>query len=289
MSIPNILLSLKSITPTIKNKYVAYDDLKMLIGELNDLLVVAQVSHDEMLVGPHVGLDKIFPAIDHLKLYLNEKDLGAIALTSKPLYDLMVLNFTELVTRINILKHYIYCRNTYNVNIKFNVDNNELLVPIPINIIMHKQLKNILGCDEYYKTINWLSSGYVFSKKDLLHFNNNYKNVSIDLMNLICVFCKKFKHDNDHNNCAINYYGDELKIYTNDTLTSMNLNFRGHILLWTKYMYPELEYIEKSKKHKMLDTMKGTCEGKFNGQIYSNNQCSKCNTLTFYHNLNYED
>jgi hypothetical protein len=294
MSISNIITSLKTITPTIKNKYVSHHDLKMLIGELNELLVIAQTSQDEMIGEPHVGLDVIFPAIGNLKLYLNSWDLGAIALTSKTLYDLMVLNFTELVTSINILKHYILGNHYYHiVNIKFN---DELFVPIPVNIIMHRQLRNIIGCEEYFKIIipngHYHCTGYAFYMEDILHCYKIKNNITIDLLNLVCVFCKKFKYDNDHNNCAIDYYGEEFTkiiILNNDVLRPMYHNYRGSNTLKTKYMFPELEHIEKNKKHKMLDKMKDTCNGKFNKDICVNKQCPSCHTLTFYHNLNYED
>lgn len=294
MSIQHIITSLKKVTPTIKNKYVSYDDLKMLIGELNELLVIAQTSQDEMIVEPYIGLDVIFPAIEHLKLYLNSWDLGAIALTSKTLYNLMVLNFTELVTSINILKHYIL-GNHYRhiVNIKFN---DELFVPIPVNIIMHRQLRNIVGCEEYFKiTIpkgHGHCTGYAFYLDDILHCYKINNNITIDLMNLVCVFCKKFKYDNNHANCANDYYGEEITIpdrVHNGILKPMCYTYRGSNKLKIKYMFPELEYIEKNKKHKMLDEMRGTCNGKFNKDIYTNNVCSSCHTLAFYHNLNYEE
>lgn len=294
MSIQHIILSLKNITPTIKNKYVSHDNLAMLIGELNELLVIAQTSQDEMLIGHHVGLDIIFPAIGHLKLYLDSWDWGAIALTSKTLYNLMVLNFTELVTTINILKHYIL-GNYYShiVNIKFN---DELFVPIPVNIIMHRQLGNIVGCKEYFEiTIphrHGHCTGYAFYLDDILHCYKIKNNITINLMNLVCVFCKKFKYDNNHDNCANDYYGEEITIpdrVHNGILKPMCHNYRGSNALKTKYMFPELEYIEKNKKHKMLDEMRGTCNGKFNKDIYTNNVCSSCHTLAFYHNLNYED
>ena len=232
MSIQHIISSLKKLTPTIKNKYVSHDNLAMLIGELNELLVIAQTSQDEMLIGPHVGLDIIFPAIGHLKLYLDDWDLGAIALTSKTLYNLMVLNFTELVTTINILKHYIL-GNYYShiVNIKYN---DELFVPIPVNIIMHRQLRNIVGCEEYFEiTIpkgHGHCNGYAFYFDDILHCHKK-NNITINLMNLVCVFCKKFKYDNDHANCAIDYYGDCLLVYKNLSKSTFLYKFRWFIIL----------------------------------------------------------
>ncbi len=165
-SINTLIAYIDNIYTSIKNRYVSHDDLDILINKLDTLLKISLKSKNLFLTELHYGLDTLFPAIEHLKLFLDVEDLGAIALVSKTIYNLMVINFTKLQTEIYILKYYIKnCK--YDVNINFVVKGQKLLVPIPANIIALKKLRLTIGFEEYFKTYN-----HILLRADFVYLNN---------------------------------------------------------------------------------------------------------------------
>ncbi len=184
-SIDKLIKYIDNISPYIKNKYATPDDLDILINKLDTLLNISKCSKNLLSIEQHYGLDVIFPAIEHLQLFLNVEDLGALALVSKTLYDLMVINFTQFKIDIYILKYYIKtCK--YDVNINFVVYGQELSVPIPANIIALQKLRLIIGFEEYYKTYR-----YILLKSDHIILNNPNPEYLTDIKELDwCIDCQ---------------------------------------------------------------------------------------------------
>ncbi len=271
-----------NIHPIIKNKYVSYDELDELIVNLDSLLKLSIQSKHSMLTEPNYGLDVIFPAINHLQLFLDEEDLGTIALISKTLYNLMVLNFTSIRTEIYIIKHYIK-HYKYNVNIDFNINEKILSVPIPVNIVKLKQLRNLIGCEEYFK-----KHIFIFSKLDLLYIVFN-KNEPINKSYCVCVFCEKFILDHDkHERCKMDFYDNSLIKYPNDIIS------HGAYIPTYKidYIRPDLEHLIRQTKQQMPPRMR-RCNGKFDTKYRGhkpndNDLCNLCYMQHVFHTLSYE-
>ncbi len=238
-----------NIHTTIKNKYVSYDELNDLIINLDSLLKLSTRSKHSMLTEPNYGLDVIFPAINHLQMFLSEEDFGSIALVSKTLYNLMVLNFTQLQTELYIIKYYIKnCK--YNVNINFNVNGQLLSVPIPVNIIMLKKLRGLIGCEKYFE-----KNTFIFSKLDLLYIIFN-KYEQINKSYYVCVFCEKFISNHDeHERCKMDFYDNSLIKYPNGIIS------HGAYMPSYKidYIRPELEYLARKTKQQMPPRMRTRC------------------------------
>ncbi len=126
---------LVDIQQPIKNKYVALDDLTTYIEKTENLLKLAIELRNFLLTNTQPSLDVIFPAMDHLKLFIPDIDKGAIALVSKTLHKLMVLHFGESNVDIFIAKHYIdNDAYDYFVDVNFHT-----MVPKDINIKNHIQ------------------------------------------------------------------------------------------------------------------------------------------------------
>ena len=115
-----LLQSMKDIYPIIQNKYISVEELKNIITEMNLLLYVSIKSFDYMSNTTSLGLDVLFPVLEHLVLFISQADIGALALVSKTLYDQLSLTCTSQKIEICILYHYIH-NDIYNkeVNIKF--------------------------------------------------------------------------------------------------------------------------------------------------------------------------
>ncbi len=221
-SIDKLIEYIDKISPYIKNKYATPDDLDILINKLDTLLNISIQSKKLLVIEQHYGLDVIFPAIEHLKLFLDDEDLGALALVSKTLYDLMVINFTQFKIDICILKHYIKsCK--YDVNIKFVVFGQHLFVPIPANIIALQKLRLIIGFDEYFKTYN-----YILLKTDFVTLNNPNPEWLIDIKDLVwCIDCQTI----------ILKWCDHHKCYKNHKCGIKHKSFK-----FIGYLYPEMQY-----------------------------------------------
>jgi hypothetical protein len=231
-----LITNIDNITLSIKNRYVSHDELDMLINKLDTLLNISIQSKKLLSTGPHYGLDVIFPAMEHLKLFLYMEDLGSIALVSKTLYDLMVINFTQLQIDICILKYYIkMCK--YDVNINFVVFGQELSVPIPVNIIALQKLRLLIGFDEYFKNYNYilLKSDFVSLKKVKVRFLNDdmfmeYTNMVLnDFVNLNwCIHCETIVTNwCEHRQCEYKYQKNDDKCQPGK---------------YIKYLQPELQY-----------------------------------------------
>jgi len=278
-SIDTLTNYIDTITPTIKNKYVAYNDLNLLIEKMGSLLKVTIDSKNSILSEPHYGLDIIFPAIHYLKLFLDEEDLGSIALVSKKLYNLMVSNFTQLKVDICILHHYI--KNSvydYDVNINFVVEGQNLLVPINISDIANKKLRILIGYEGYWQLYKDVRSSYF--RDDYIELYHETKEIRY-YDTIVCIFCKKLNlYRDEHTHCAFEYYENTSNKYP-DFENIKNIQFFDHGYI---NIFPELEYYAIQKlKTKMPIKMKYTCKGLYTEGIdYS---CSQCGINENIHNI----
>ncbi len=274
-----IIKEINTITPIIKNKYISYDDLNNLISNMELFLKMAITSKNSMLSDLHVGLDVIFPAIDHLKLFLGKPDLGAIALVSKTLYDLMIKQFTQVKTDIFILQHYITNKNyDHDVNVNFVVNGQQVLVPINASAIAHKKLRILIGHTKYLKL--YKKVGYSFFKDDFIY--NFYKGNKIKIYDsILCIFCQKLNfYHSEHLYCAFEYHNNAEKKYPEfEKITT----FVGYNMPLNN-ICPELEYLAiENLKINMPSAMKYSCKGVYNGG--KNNTCSKCGIKKHIHDI----
>lgn len=215
----------------------------------------------------------IFPAIDHLKQYLMEIDIGAIALSSKTLYNLILLNFKQFQTDISIIKHYIHNPHYYkSINIDFIVHEQKLSVPIPKFIIALKKLRILIGQEEFFKSYN-----YIFFKKDLIY---NKKHFIIQDF-CVCPFCEKFIESGKHADC----WGVDREIELNTRRENMK-----------NYVCPELEYYVMHNEQVMPKKMEYKCHGKFinvnvftmSDSVTKTSKCIKCSLPYIFHQIPYK-
>ncbi len=261
-SIDSLITNIDNITSSIKNRYVSHHDLDILINKLDTLLKVSLQSKNLFAIEKHYGLDVIFPAIEHLKLFLDVEDLGAIALVSKTLYDLIVMNFTKLRTDIYILKYYIK-NNKYDVNINFIVKGQQLLVPIPANIIALQKLRLIIGFEEYFKTYNYilLKSDLVSLKNTRLQFLNDdmfmeYVNVVLEDFNNLnwCIDCEIIVTNCcEHWMCGRKY---------------RNNYYKCQPPKYIKYLQPELQYYATKQLKENYEIVRICKNCSYNHTIY---------------------
>jgi hypothetical protein len=277
-TITSIIKDIDTISPNIKNKYVSLDELQLLQDKMETFLEIITTSKNSILRDKHYGLDVIFPAMDHLKLFLDVEDLGAIALVSKTLYDLMVKQFTHFNIDVYILNHYISNKiYDYDVNINFIVQGQPISVPINIDLISHRKLRMLIGHKKYIL----LKGGYkALSKDDFIYVFN--KNKEIRTYNtVICIFCEKLNlyHD-EHTHCALEYHNNSPIKYTNFE----NITTFGRYLIKTNPICPELEFIALQNLKKNIPIkMKSTCKGVYtDGDI---DRCLKCGIKKHIHLL----
>ncbi len=283
-TLTSIVKGINEITPTIKNKYVSYDDLNELICNMESFLKIAIASKNSMLSDLHYGLDILFPAMDHLKLFLEETDLGAIALVSKTLYNLMIKQFTQVKTEVFILHHYISHPNyDYDVNVNFIVDGQQISVPIGVTSVAQKRLRILIGHTNHNKFCNKKCKKGLndFSKNDLIKSFNKKKRIEL-YDTILCVFCEKpnFYYE-EHSYCAYEY--------NNNTSNEKYPDFRK-ITKISKYnvifnfINPGLEHVAlQNLKTNMPTKMKYTCKG-----VYvegKHDTCSKCGIFKHIHDI----
>lgn len=257
----------------IKNGYIQSDELNALIIKMETLLKYSLETKERFASNKNYGLDIIFPAIDHLKQYLNDDDMGAIALTSKTLLNLIILNFKQLQTDIYILKHHIHNKTyNYNINIDFTVHEQKLTVPIPVNVIAMKNLRKLIGQEEYFKKYT-----YIFFKSDVAYtrYDQKYGNFCV------CPCCEKFIDSCEHiPDCEnIECWGEWIEGNKSKSRQIM-----------TMYVLPEFEYYTIQIKQKMPQVMRYTCRGQFrqSGVILPDiDTCNKCKLSYAYHKINY--
>ncbi len=278
-TITSIIKNIDKITPIIKNKYVSYDELQLLVNKTELFLKVAKNSMNSMLCDTHYGLDLLFPAMDHLKLFLKESDLGVIALISKTLYNLMVKHFTQCKIDISILQHYISNDSyKYNVDIDFVVQERKFSVPINIKSITHKKLQNLIGRDEYLKLYGKLH--YRFSKDDYINMFSKKNQIGL-YNNVLCFFCEKPNlYHKEHSHCAFEYHSNAKIKYPDFEKITEIIQY----MPVENNICPELEYLAiENLKINMPTKMKFTCKG-----VYSddrNNLCSKCGIKKHIHDI----
>ncbi len=277
--ITKTIQAIKNIGPIIKNKYISHEDLDTIINELDLLLKISIQSKHSMLTEPNYGLDVIFPAINHLQMFLNECDLGSIALVSKTLYNLMIINFTQKQTNVFIAKHYIINENyDYKINVDFIVDEQKLSIPINVKTIFHKKLRLLIGYEKYFETYE-----KVFFKDDIIYLMNKNKGVTI-YYTFVCLFCEKPNCDADeHKSCIINYYNQNSFNYPdfeNHLKQFYRANKFNYYDEYKNYICPEKEYLTLGKlKNNIPTKMIETCNKKFDGIGYiphENKNCGRC-------------
>ncbi len=279
-SITKIINDIDTIRNPVKNGYVACDDLDILIINLDSLLKSAVNAKNRMILSPHYSLDVLFPAIEHLRLFLNSEDLGAIALVSKTLYNLMVLNFTQLQTEIFILEHYVanYVYFKSYANIDFIVNNQKITIPLNIRMIKFKQIRMLIGFEKYQQLYG--RNPHRFFKDDFII--SMIQNDEIGYyQTILCIFCEKPNLCyEDHKNCAIDYQ----KISPIKCQNFENIKSGKHYTLSINYLHPELEYLAiQHLKENMPNAMKITCKGKYYDGY--NQTCFKCSMFKHVHTL----
>lgn len=268
--------SISNSLDKLSTNYIALHDLDGLINRLTSLLTSTIESRDRVLNGFCPCLSFIFPAFDNLRLFISDSDMGAIALVSKSLYQLIIAKYTDYQTQIYILKHYIDSYN-YDVDIDFVVDNQKISVPISIRDISKRKLRILIGPESYFKIYKT-----IFFKNDVLYELGRIKafHQNITTNSLVCIFCKNNKTiENDHKSCMID--------------NQICINNSGYILLVKcDKIYPELEYIAKNNnKNNMPEHMKNTCNGNYQPRLgYHKSHrftelCCRCDLPYFIHLL----
>ncbi len=231
---------LDDIQQPIKNKYVTIDDLATYIEKTEKILKLAKESMDFLLTNTQPSLDVIFPAMDHLKLFLSDVDRGAIALVSKNLYNLMISHFGESNVDIFIAKHYIdNDAYDYSVDVNYNtmvprdINKNNYIqkygglshslhcvvdvyikgkFPLKVKTIARKRLRKLIGQELYFS-----EHKIVFSKEDIMYLYLKY-NELIPYNSKVCIFCYNF--DCNHRRyCYVEFVRKERK----------NIIFNDHI------------------------------------------------------------
>ncbi len=276
-TITSIISNIDKITPIIKNKYISYDELQLLQDNIEPFLQMIINSKNSIASNLHVGLDILFPAMDHLKLFLEESDLGSIALVSKTLYNLMIKHFTQFKIDVSILHHYMSNDNyKYNVDVNFFVQGQKLLVPINAQVIAHKKARTLFGYKKYLENGGY----YKCFKDDFIHDFNKEGEIR-NYNTIVCIFCEKpnLYHD-EHTHCAFEYYNNDWIKYPNfDKITNI-----ARYKIKYNCICPELEYLTlQNLKINMPTKMKFTCKGIYNEG--KNNTCSKCGILQHIHDI----
>ncbi len=288
--ITSAIQTIKNIGPIIKNKYISYEDLDTMINELDLLLKISIQSKYSMLTEPNYGLDVIFPAINHLTLFLDAEDLGSIALVSKTLHNLMVINFGQKQTNIFIAEHYISNKKyNYKVNIDFIVDEQKLSIPINVKTIFHKKLRILIGHEKYFELYD-----KIFFKDDIIYLINKNEGVTT-YYTFVCLFCENPNYDeNEHKSCLMNYYEQSSFNYP-DFENHLNKFHRSYDCssynYYKNYICPEKEYLimERLKNNTPTQIIE-TCNKEFDGIgyiPYGNKNCSRCNYPYMMHTSYY--
>ncbi len=207
---------LDDIHQPIKNKYVGIDELTTFIEKTEILLKLAIESKNFLLTNILPSLDVIFPAIDHLKLFLSDADMGAIALVSKNLYNLMISNYGKLNVDIYIAKHYIdNDAYDYSVDVNYHTmvpkdinHNNHIRqygelpknefhhirntfikgkIPLKVKTIALKRLRKLIGAELYFS-----EHKIIFFKDDIMYLYDKYEETIPD-NSKVCMFCYNLK------------------------------------------------------------------------------------------------
>ncbi len=203
---------LDDIHQPIKNKYVGIDELTTFIEKTEKILKLAIESKNFLLTNTLPSLDVIFPAIDHLKLFLSDADMGAIALVSKNLYNLMVSNYGELNVDIFVAKHYVD-NDAYDYSVDVNYHtmvpkdinrNNHIRqygelpknefhhirntfikgkIPLKVKTIALKRLRKLIGAELYFS-----EHKIIFFKDDIMYLYLKYDE-TIPYNSKVCMFC----------------------------------------------------------------------------------------------------
>ncbi len=200
------------IHSVIKNGYVSDENLTMLISNLEPLL--ESVIQSKKIIQNNVGLDMIFPAMDHLKIFCDGPDLGSMALVSKSFYDLMVQKYGQTQTELYVLEHYFnhdeYHGKVSNINLSFG--NEMATLPIDLNIINQKKLRKLIGPKEYFE-----NNDYLFFKSDIMYLADMFNQgicVELCIPDRICIFCGEIKSmNNTHVNCYKFYVKHNMKLF----------------------------------------------------------------------------
>ncbi len=278
-SITKIIGEINVIKNPVKNGYISIKDLDILIENLGPLLDSAINAKNRMITTPHYGLDVIFPAINHLILFLDAEDLGSIALVSKTLHNLMVSNFTQLQTEIFILQHYVgnHAYN-FNINIDFLVNDKKITIPLNIKMIKFKQIRKMVGYEKFQQLYG--QNPHRFFRDDYISQMSKNNEISY-YRTILCLFCEKPNlYYEDHKNCAANYNENSPIKYSNFD----NIKIVRHYNLTINYLHPELEYLAiQILKQNMPDKMKKTCNGIFVDR--GDEICQKCGIFKHIHDL----
>lgn len=260
-----------NICSIINNKYVNIDELKTFIMKTELLLDIAKKTMEYLKSTPQLGLEIIFPVIEHLKLFLTDADMGTIALVSKTLYNLMVSNYGQLNIEIFIAKHYID-NVAYNYNIykefyvprrygdgfrndsvvRFGRNNNiiseetTIVMPLHIKLIALKKLRQLLGPELYF-----VEHKIIFFKSDIIHLHKH--KYALDEQMGVCVFC------------GINKKCDCVSSYISDH--EFKLKFKDHIKTlqddseFKKYIHDKsVSFLNNNECALCGENMEGVCK-----------------------------
>ena len=221
---------LDDIHKPIKNKYVGIDDLTNFIEKTEILLQLAIDSKNFLLTNIIPSLNVIFPAIEHLNLFLSDADIGALALVSTNLYDLLISTYGELKIDICIAKHHIENdAYDYSVDVNFctlipsNTDQNDLIqkigefakegpyfvqdthikskIPLKVKTIALKRLRKLIGQDLYFS-----EHKIIFFKDDIMYLYDKYEEI-IPNNSKVCMFCYT-SNSGDHGPCYLKFIND---------------------------------------------------------------------------------
>lgn len=249
---------LQNITTAIKNKYVCIDDLILFTNEINNISQIAHTAINEILNNPLYSLDCIMPVIRHLDIFLNVYDIGSLALVSKQLYTLLIQEYTKDKIELYILLHYL--KNPHYdhvVNINFDVkekmvsdtltiENQNIMIPIHIDVITLKKLRLHLGPKKYYENFN-----AIFFKNDIVYIIQPLQHSDTSVY---CIFCEKSKIKKlekynfyprimNHDVCMQKYMNDNNLKYLTEKRMPYSCQY---------FVCPELEYIIKKYNNQKI-------------------------------------
>ena len=188
--------------------YISDDNLSVINSKLVTLCNAIDVEKIKNHDGNRISLETILPATDHLKIICKKYTLGSFSLVSKKINEIMIHKYGEQqidLYRIHYYLKQISSKTTIkNVNVMFK--NKIRQMPMSLEIIMKKQLRNLIGAEKYFKQYS-----EIFYMSDLKYISNmfiieGHLCPKLFIPNTICIFCKEIKSFyNLHINCYDRY------------------------------------------------------------------------------------
>jgi hypothetical protein len=182
----------------VKLGYLPLNSLSILIDQMFIILPLAMEKKSEIKNKLYPTLCTIAPALDELRIHLDDATLGAITLISKSHYAMIWSKFGQFELECFLSRHYIrhpsYSKKSTEVQTKHGATN------VPLNIIAMRKLRRLIGPEAYFKECNEL-----FFQEDL-EYVYQFSNVVLRIPRTVCVFCEEIEtSQNKHDLCHYSY------------------------------------------------------------------------------------